>query len=80
MSHEAILSAQVLAVAAKRVAKSLVKTQTDIERFGKRVDVTRDRIATWPSDLVVIAEHPSIFYDLMSEQLLEQVRVCGELV
>ncbi len=60
----------------KRLAKALLKAQPDIETFARRVDVTRDRIATWPSDsLAVFAEHPSIFYDLMTDQLLDQVRV-----
>lgn len=58
---------------AKRLAKPLLRKQADIERFTKRLEVTRDRIATWPADLVVHAEHPSIFYDLMTDQLLEQV-------
>ena len=66
---------QVLAVVNKRLAKALLKEQPDIETFARRLDVTRDRIATWPSDsLVVFAEHPSLFYDLMTDQLLDQVR------
>ena len=66
---------QVLAVVNKRIAKSLLKRQPDIEKFARRVEVARDRIATWPGDaLAVFAEHPSIFYDLMTEQLLSEVR------
>lgn len=73
-----MLRPQVLAVIAKRLAKPLMRKQPDIEKFAKRVEVTRDRIATWPSDLVVYAEHPSIFYDLMTDQLLEQVGGGGD--
>ena len=70
------LACQVLAVAAKRQAKALVRLQKDVEKMAPRMDVARDRIAAWPSDqLVVFAEHPSLFYDLMTEQLMDQVRV-----
>ena len=67
---------QVLAVVNKRLAKSLLKRQPDIEKFGRRVEVGRDRIAAWPNDaLSVFAEHPSVFYDLMTDQLLNEVRI-----
>ena len=66
---------QVLAVVNRRLAKSLLKRQPDIEKFARRVEVGKDRIATWPGDvLAVFAEHPSIFYDLMTDQLLNEVR------
>lgn len=62
-------------MAAKRHAKALVRSQRDVEKMAKRVEVAKDRIAAWPSDqLMVYAEHPSLFYDLMTDQLLEQVR------
>jgi len=67
-------ASQVLAVVNKRLAKSLLKRQPDIEAFARRVEVARDRIATWPGDtLSVFAEHPSVFYDLMTDQLLNEV-------
>ena len=68
-----------LAVAAKRQAKALVRSQRDVEKMAPRVEVARDRIAGWPSDqLLVYAEHPTLFYDLMTEQLMDQVhtRLC----
>ncbi len=64
-----------LAVVNKRLAKSLLKRQPDIETFTRRVEVARDRIASWPADtLAVFAEHPSVFYDLMTDQLMNEVR------
>ena len=52
-----------------------MRSQRDVEKMAKRVEVAKDRIAAWPSDqLMVYAEHPSLFYDLMTDQLLEQVR------
>ena len=36
--------------------------------------MTRDKIPNWPHDkLTVLAEQSSVFYDLMTPELLEQV-------
>lgn len=38
------------------------------------MDVAKDRLPTWPHDkLIVLAEQPSIFYDLMTETMVDQV-------
>ena len=39
-----------------------------------RIEVTKDRLPDWPSDkLAVHGEHSTIFYDLVTEQLYNQV-------
>ena len=51
----------------------MVLCDADVKTFCHRVEVTRDRIAAWPSErLAVLAEHSSVFYDLMSDSVLEQ--------
>lgn len=38
------------------------------------MEVTRDKIPNWPHDkLTVLAEQSSVFYDLMTPELVEQV-------
>ncbi|EFN56107.1 hypothetical protein CHLNCDRAFT_51730 [Chlorella variabilis] len=61
----------VLAIAPPPVARTMQQDSADVKRLCKRVDPTRDRIAQWPERLTVLAEHSSIFYDLMTPQLLE---------
>lgn len=52
----------------------------DLKLFTRKVDVTKDRIPNWPHDkLTVLAEQPSIFYDLMTDVMLEQVCWTGLL-
>ena len=46
-----------------------------MKTFCRKVEVAKDRIPGWPSErLIVLAEHSSIFYDLMSDSVVEQVR------
>lgn len=46
----------------------------DLKLYTRNVDVAKDRIPSWPHDkLTVLAEQPSIFYDLMTDVMLEQV-------
>ena len=46
----------------------------DVRKLARKMEVSRDRIATWPLDkLVIYAEHSSVFYDLMPEHIQEQV-------
>ena len=51
--------------------------RADVRKLARKMEVSRDRIASWPSDkLVIHAEHSSVFYDLMPEHIQEQVP-CG---
>ena len=46
----------------------------DLRLYTRKVEVARDRIPNWPHEkLSVLAEQPSIFYDLLTPELLEQV-------
>lgn len=46
-----------------------------MKTFCRRVEVAKDRVAGWPAErLTVLAEHSSVFYDLMSDGVLEQAR------
>lgn len=46
----------------------------DLKRFAPKLEVKEDKIKDWPADsLVVFAEHPSYFYDMMSKPMLAQV-------
>lgn len=46
----------------------------DLKLYTRKVEVAKDRIPNWPHEkLTVLAEQPSIFYDLMSEAMLDQV-------
>jgi hypothetical protein len=46
----------------------------DVRTFAHVVAVGKNKMPNWPSDkLTVLAEHSSIFYDIMTEQLLDAV-------
>ena len=48
--------------------------RAEVRKLARKMEVSRDRIASWPSDkLVIYAEHSSVFYDLMPEHIQEQV-------
>ncbi len=48
---------------------------SDLDAFTKTLDVAKDRLPRWPGDrLVVLAEHSSLFYDVMTESLMDQAR------
>ena len=48
----------------------------DLKLYTRKVEVTRDKIPSWPHDrLTVMAEQSSVFYDLMTPELVEQVLV-----
>lgn len=48
----------------------------DLKLYTRKVEVTRDKIPNWPHDkLTVLAEQSSVFYDLMTLEILEQVRI-----
>ena len=52
------------------------RTPADLRLYTRKVEVTRDRIPNWPHDkLTVLAEQSSVFYDLMTPEVLEQVRL-----
>jgi hypothetical protein len=51
-----------------------VHVHADLKLYTRNVEVAKDRIPSWPHDkLTVLAEQPSIFYDLMTDVMLEQV-------
>jgi len=67
----------VLAVATKKLMKTMLKEEgggDDVRKLTRKLEVTRDKLPSWPSDkLVVHTEHSSLFYDIMSEGIVEQV-------
>jgi len=45
-----------------------------VRKLTRKLEVTRDKIASWPSDkLQVYSEQSSIFYDIMTNYLVDQV-------
>jgi hypothetical protein len=47
-----------------------------VRKLTHKLDVGRDKISSWPSDkLVVNSEHSSLFYDIMTDQFVDQVRI-----
>jgi len=65
-----VMQPLVLFIGCPGAAKVLPREQEDIESYARRLDVTRDRLAAWPSTgpsaLAVWAEHPGMFYDIVS--------------
>lgn len=50
------------------------RSHADLKLYTRRVEVTRDKIPSWPHDkLTVLAEQSTVFYDLMIPELVEQV-------
>ena len=46
----------------------------DVKLLASTLEVKEDKIRDWPrDDLVVYAEHPSYFYDMMTRPMLAQV-------
>ena len=42
------------------------------------MEVGREKLASWPSEkLAVYAEHSSLFYDVMTDQIVDQVSFCS---
>ncbi|KAL4424643.1 hypothetical protein ABPG77_002261 [Micractinium sp. CCAP 211/92] len=69
--NEGAMPPLVLVVAQPTIARELQQGSDDVKSLCKRLEPTRDRIAQWPERLTVLAEHSSIFYDLMTPQLLD---------
>lgn len=74
---ESSMPQMVLAVAPKKVMKTMLKEdggEDDVRKLTRKLEVTRDKIASWPSDkLQVYSEQSSIFYDIMTNYLVDQV-------
>jgi hypothetical protein len=48
--------------------------RADVKAFTRKVEVAKDRIPSWPHEsLTVLAEHSSVFYDLMTDAMMDQV-------
>jgi len=69
--NPASLPLTVLFVGSYAAAKVVTEENRDIVDLAKRLEPTRDRLVGWPSDLVVHAEHASIFYDMMSGHAMD---------
>ncbi len=55
--------------------------RADLRLYMRKVEVAKDRLPSWPHDkLTVLAEQPSIFYDLMTEAMMEQVPAVSNIV
>lgn len=78
----------VLFIGNQSAAKTVVKENLDITELAKKMEPTRDRLASWPglsttingddddslaqaAPLVVHAEHPSAFYEVMSSAVMD---------
>ena len=68
------LGIQVLFVGLGKFAKEWLSEEgSDLAVFTHTVDVGRDRLPRWAGDrLVVMAEHSSLFYDVMTDAMMEQ--------
>lgn len=74
---EASMPQMVMAVATKKLMKAMLKEdggEDDVRKLTHKLDVGRDKISSWPSDkLVVNSEHSSLFYDIMTDQFVDQI-------
>lgn len=73
--NEGVMQPLVLFIGCPGASKVIPKEHEDIEKYARRLEVTRDRLAAWPGTgptaLSVWAEHPGMFYDIVSPQLME---------
>ena len=79
--NESSMPSTVLFIGTHSAAKTVTKEIRDIVELAKRMEPTRDRLATWPglsngdvdepSPLIVHAEQPSVFYEVMSPIAME---------
>lgn len=69
--NEGAMPPLALVIAQPAIARELQQDSADVKALCKRLEPTRDRIAQWPERLTVLAEHSSVFYDLMTPQLLD---------
>ena len=54
--------------------KFILGFTADVKEMTTKLTVDEKALKDWPSgDLVVYAEHPSYFYDIMSKEMLSQV-------
>lgn len=45
----------------------------DVRNLAHKMEINRDKLPAWPSDrLLVYAEHSSLFYDIMTDQMADQ--------
>lgn len=75
--NEASMPKTVLCVATTRLAREMLRREDcyeDLRLYTRKVEVAKDRLPSWPHEkLTVLAEQPSIFYDLMNDAMMEQV-------
>lgn len=72
---EGAMPQMVLFIGQPRFAKERLGEEEDLQKFTKKIEVARDRIAVWPGSkaLTVLAEQSTMFYDLMIESMVSQV-------
>ena len=70
--NEANMEPMVLLIAAPRRAISLAKSLPDVQALARPIDVDKRRLPSFPSDkLTVWAESASVFYDLMTDKVID---------
>jgi hypothetical protein len=73
--NEGAMPPTVLFVGQPRFAKERLAEEEDLKKFTKKIEVGRDRIAQWPGprQLTVLTEQATMFYDVMTESIVNQV-------
>jgi len=84
--NESAMPSTVLFIGNHSAAKTVAKENIDISEMAKKMEPSRDRLPTWPglsnngenndvvaqpAPLIVHAEHPSVFYDVMSPTVVD---------
>lgn len=70
--NESSMPSTTLFIASPAANKVIPEDNQDIASFTKKLEPPRDRIAHWPSDqLIVKAEHSSVFYDSMNPHIMD---------
>ena len=70
--NESAMPPTVLFIGTPSAAKTIPKEHRDIADLAKKLEPTRDRLATFPVDsLVVYAEHASVFYDVITPVVVD---------
>lgn len=70
--NDSDMQPMVLFVAKPRLAKQMIKNLPDVQAFTQQTGVGRDRLPNFTTDnLTVYSESQALFYDLMTERVME---------
>ena len=70
--NESNMQPMVVLIAPHKLAKQMAKNLPDVKSFAQATSVGKDRLSSFPTDkLTVYSETQALFYDLMTERVME---------